>query len=244
MPRTIELRDAKGLEIMTRSGRLVVIAEPNRVNIEVEGLLEQSRKRQVWREHGRLHIRSARAGNALTVRCPIGTDLSACSQSGSVELRGDLGDVRALSQSGRIQVDRARSVEARTKNGRIEIQTVHGRVSMASASGAVEVEQAARARAATISGRIKLERVTGAVDAMSVSGSVRVETLGAGDIRVGTVSGGVDIRVPRDRRPQVTTRRKSGRLSVDCEEGDDLSVTVATVSGSVRIGNHRQAVIA
>ncbi len=51
---------------MTRSGRLVVIAEPDRVNVEVEGLLDRSRK-QVWREHGRLHIRPARGGNALTV---------------------------------------------------------------------------------------------------------------------------------------------------------------------------------
>ncbi len=98
------------------------------------------------------------------------------------------------------------------------------------------------ARAASVSGSISLKEVAGSANAMSVSGSVRIETHGGGDIRVATVSGSVDIRVPRERRPKVRTKRKSGTLKVECEEGDDLTVFVATVSGSVKFGHHRARV--
>ena len=239
MSRTVELRDAQGLEVTTRSGQLLVIAEPGRVNVEVEGLLDQSRRSQIWREGGRLHIRPGRGSSSLTIRCPVGADLSAASRSGHVKLRGDLGDVRLHTHSGLIEVERARSVEARTTNGRISIVVAHGKVSAATTSGKVDIQQAHSARAASVSGSIDLQDVRSKVDAMSVSGAVKVKTHGAGDIRVGTVSGSVDIRVPEDRRPRVRTRQKSGSQTVNCEEGDDLTITVATVSGAVHVGNHR-----
>ena len=242
MARTVELRDARGLEITTRSGQLLVIAEPGRVNIEVEGLLDKSRKRQLWREKGRLHIRPARGSNSLTVRCPSGIDLSAGSNSGRVELRGDLGDVRLQNQSGRIRVEQARSVDARTKNGRIQIETVHGRVSVGTASGSVEIEQAHSARAASVSGSIDFRDIRTTADAMSVSGSVRIRTHGAGDIHVATVSGSVDVEVPDDRHPTVRAIQKSGSLKIDCEEGTDLTIAIATVSGTARVGHHRQRI--
>ena len=242
MSRTVELRDARGIEITTRSGQLVVIAEPGRANVEIEGLSEQSRRRQVWRDGTCLHVRPGQGASSLTVRCPAGTDLMAASNSGRVQLQGDLGDVRLHSHSGQISVERARSVEARTKNGRIRIETVHGRVSAATASGKVDITQAHSARAASVSGSIELKDVRTTVDAMSVSGAVRINAHGAGDIRVGTVSGSVDIHLPEDRQPNIVTRQKSGSRSINCAEGNDLTITVATVSGSVRIGANRSRV--
>lgn len=242
MGRTFELRDTRGLEITSRSGQLVIIAEPGRANVEVDGLRERSHRRQVWRDGKCLHIRARRGVGLLTVRCPVGTDLMAASESGRVQLQGDLGDVRLHSHSGQISVERARSVEARTKNGRIRIETVHGRVSAATASGKVDIEEAHSARAASVSGSIELKNVRATVDAMSVSGAVRINAQGAGDIRVGTVSGSVDIRVPADRQPSIVTRQKSGSRDITCEEGNDLTITVATVSGSVRVGNNRSRV--
>ena len=239
MGRTFELRDVGGLEIATRSGRVLIIAEPDRANIEVDGLLDRSKKRRVWREGGRLHIRSGRGSNALTIRCPAGTDLTAASHSGRVELRGDLGDVRLFTHSGQIQVERARSVEARSTSGRISIEQVHGRAAASVVSGAVDIRQAHSARVGSVSGSLNLHEIQGKVDAMSVNGSVKINTAGAGDIRVGTVSGNVNIRVPRQRRPSVRARRKSGSLKVNCETGDDLAINVATVSGSVSVGNPR-----
>ena len=242
MSRSVELRDAKGLEVTTRSGHLLIIAEPDRVNVEIDGLLEQSKKSQVWRQSGRLHIRSARGSNMVTVRCPVGTNLSAASHSGYLELRGDLGDVRLQNQSGRIQVERARSVDARTKNGRIEVAAVHGLARGSTASGSVDINRAQSARAASVSGSISFTEIRGAASAMSVSGSVKIETNGGGDIHVATVSGSVEVRVPQNLRPMIRTKRKSGSLKVECEEGTDLSVNVATVSGSVRVRNHRARV--
>ena len=242
MANTVELRDARGLEVTTRTGRLRVIAERGRANIEVDGLRDRSRKRQIWRENGRIHIRSAQSANSVTVRCPEGVDLSVATTTGEIELRGDLGDVRAQSQSGRIDIEQARSVEARTKVGRIDIGAVHGKASAATASGTVEIERAHNARAATVSGTITLKDIRAAVDAMSVSGRVKVQTHGAGDIRVGTVSGSVEVRIPQNRLPKVHTKRRSGSLKNECAEGDDLRITVATVSGSVKIAHHRERV--
>ncbi len=258
MSRTVQLRDAKALEVTTRSGHLLAIAEPDRVDVEIDGLSERARRRQVWREHGRLHIRGGRGSSAVTIRCPPGTDLVAATNSGRLELRGDFGDVRLHTHSGRIQVERARSVKARTKSGGIGVDHAHGRVSAAVVSGSVDIKRARSARAMSVSGQVKLSGISGRVEAMSVNGGVHVSTDGAGDIRVETVSGSVDIStdgagdilvrtvsgsaeisIPRGYRPRVRARQKSGSLKVDCEPGDDLTITVATVSGSVNVGTHR-----
>ena len=91
----------------------------------------------------------------------------------------------------------------------------------------------------SVSGSVNLREIQGKVDAKSVNGSVKVNTAGAGDIRVGTVSGSVNIRIPKRRRPHVRAKRKSGSLKIDCETGDDLAINVATVSGSVSVGHTR-----
>ncbi len=238
MNRTIELRNADGLEITTRSGSLVVIAEDGRVDVEVDGLDEQAKRRQIWREKGRLHIRSGRGSNALTVKCPPATNILAGSDSGSVELRGDFGDVKLKSGSSKISVDSARSAEVKTRDGKIKVSRTHGRVSAGTISGAIEVEQARSARAASVSGKIKMKQIIGSAEAMSVSGKIEIASDGAGDISAATVSGAIKVRIPKDRAPEIKCHRKSGSLDVDCLEGNDLKITVATVSGAIKVGTH------
>jgi len=238
MSRTVELRDADGLEITTRSGALVVIAEDGRVDIEVDGLEERAKRRQIWREKGRLHIRSGSGSNALTVKCPPGTDIGAGSDSGKVELRGDFGDVKLKSSSSTISVESARSAEAKTRDGKINIAQIHGRASAGTISGSIEVIQARSARAATVSGKIKMRRVVGSAEAMSVSGNIDIKSEGAGDISAATVSGAIKVRIPEHRAPEIKCHRKSGSLDVDCTEGKDLRITVATVSGKIKVGTH------
>lgn len=238
MSRNFELRDANALEITTRSGALLVIAEDGRVDIEVDGLEENAKRRQIWRERGRLHIRSGSGSNALTVKCPAGTDIGAGSDSGRVELRGDFGDVKLKSSSSKISVESARSAEAKTRDGKINIVRTHGRASAGTVSGSIEVEQARSARAATVSGKIKMRRIVGSAEAMSVSGNIDIKSEGAGDINAATVSGGIKVRIPEHRAPEIKCHRKSGSLDVDCREGNDLRITVATVSGRIKVGTH------
>ena len=233
-----ELRDASALEITTRSGSLVVIAEDGRVDIEVDGLQENAKRKQVWRESGRLHIRSGSGSNSLTVKCPPGTDLGAGSDSGSVELRGDFGDVKLKSASSKITVESARSAEVKTRNGKITIARTHGRASAGTVSGSIEVERARSARAASVSGEIKMGRIVGSAEAMSVSGNIDIASEGAGDINAATVSGAIKVRIPEHRAPEIKCHRKSGSLEVSCTEGTDLRITVATVSGAIKVGTH------
>ena len=238
MRRTVELRDADGLEITTRSGSLVVIAEDGRVDVEVDGLVEKSKRKQIWRENGRLHIRSGRSGNALTVKCPPATNVRAGSDSGNVELRGDFGDVKLKGGSGKISVEGARSADVRTRDGKITVARTHGQVSAGTASGSIEFERARTARAMSVSGRIQMKEILGAAFAMSVSGAIEINTDGAEDIHAATVSGAIKVRIPEHRAAEIKCHRKSGSLDVDCTEGNDLKITVATVSGAIKVGTH------
>ncbi|MCY3569178.1 MAG: DUF4097 family beta strand repeat-containing protein [Chloroflexi bacterium] len=238
MRRTVELRDADGLEITTRSGSLVVIAEEGRVDVEVDGLDEQAKRKQIWREKGRLHIRSGRGSNALTVKCPPATHVLAGSDSGRVDLRGDFGNVKLKSGSSKISVDSARSADVKTRDGKIEIARTHGRAAAGTISGTIVVGHARSARAASVSGRISLKQIIGSTEAMSVSGKIDIASDGAGDISAATVSGGIKVRIPKHRAPEIKCHRKSGSLDVDCTEGNDLTITVATVSGAIKVGTH------
>lgn len=235
MTRTFQLRDASALEITSRSGRILAIAEVDRDDIEVEGLVDDAKKSQVWRQRGRLHIRASRMSNAITVRCPAGVDLIASTDSGALELQGDWGEVKLQSQSGRIQVEQARKVDARTKSGAIQIERAHGAASAGAASGSIVIQDARGANAATVSGKIELHDITGRAYAMTVNGSISIRADGAGDINTASVSGGIDIRIPEHRKPKVRAKQRSGQLQVDCEPGDDLSIGIASVSGSARV---------
>ena len=87
-------------------------------------------------------------------------------------------------------------------------------------------------------GSIDISDVIGSAHAVSVSGSVAVDTEGAGDIFCATVSGGIDIRIPEERAAEIKAKLKSGSLDVDCQEGRDLTIHVATVCGAIKVGNH------
>ena len=233
--RTVELRDAESLNIATRSGALLIIAETGRVDVEVDGLVEQRRKPQIWRERKRLYIRSRRGSNALTVKCPPGTDIRAKSASGKIELRGEFGDVDLKSESSSIDVESVISADVKSRVGSIKVGAARGQLSGGTLSGSIDFQRARTARAMSVSGRIRLRDIVGSAHAASVSGAVEIETEGAGDIHAATVSGSIRIRIPEDRAPSIEDHRKAGSLTVDCEQGTDLAIKVATVSGSIKI---------
>ena len=87
---------------------------------------------------------------------------------------------------------------------------------------------------ATVSGKVRIGRVTGAVDVRTVSGSVVLFSQGEGRIGASTLSGSITIHLPPGVRPDV---RASNVRSVrcQCEEGDDVTIDVASLSGKVEI---------
>ena len=86
-----DLPVAVTLCIQSRSGKVEVFAEP-REDVLVEGEGFDSREADGG---AALEIRSGRGGSKhLTVRCPVGTDVSIGTHSGSITTHGELGSFR------------------------------------------------------------------------------------------------------------------------------------------------------
>ena len=98
-----------------------------------------------------------------------------------------------------------------------------------------------RLNVSTRSGNVRVEaepgielRVEGA-EIKTVSGKVLVGTTRGGNISVHTVSGKVEIVVPRDVHPATRLRSISGRVRCECPTGADGEIAVKSVSGAIRV---------
>jgi DUF4097 and DUF4098 domain-containing protein YvlB len=216
------------LNIATRSGR-----------VRVEG-----------REGAGLHVRGANVdhdddgtvrigggtggSNAVEVVCPAGSDVIVGTASGNVELVGSLGDVRVTTASGRISIDDAQRVDVRTASGTIEIGSCHGECRVVTKSSRVRVGNAGSLDCSAVSGRVEVGGVEDA-SVRTVSGRVALGTANTGRVDVRSVSGKVELEVPRARRPATRLSSISGRVRCDCETGDDGEITVATTSGTINV---------
>jgi DUF4097 and DUF4098 domain-containing protein YvlB len=227
----IDLPVAVTLRVQSRSGKVLVIAEP-RDDIEAETDEVES----FMADGGAtLVVRSSRGGaKPLTVRCPVDTDVVVGTQSGSVQLQGKFGNVHVTSASGSIDVDEADDVDLRSMSGSLQLRQCHGRCRLSAISGKIDVGSADAAHVASVSGSIRVGSALGDVKARSVSGNVELGASGAGRIAVQTVSGGVRIALPKGTEPE-TRFKTRGRVRCDFERGYDCRVECASLSGSIEV---------
>ena len=181
-----------------------------------------------------VEIEPIHPAQAIHVRCPTGTHLMVGTRSGAVELQGSLGSVSVTSVSGRIRVAAAEEVDLRTGSGKIEVDDCTGRCRASTKSGAVMVGSASEAEITTVSGKVRLGLVAGTVEVRTVSGSVSLSSTGGGPISARTLSGSVSIRLPAGVRPEVLAS-DARRVDCRCEAGDDVTISVASLSGNVEI---------
>jgi DUF4097 and DUF4098 domain-containing protein YvlB len=214
------------LNVSTRTGEVRVVAAPDQ-KLAVEG-------GTVHEHRGTFEVRRSSGASPLVVRCPAGSDVTVGTISGRVALEGPLGEVRVATVSGKVHVADAASVDVRSKSGSVEVLRCGGECRVVVTSAKVHVGRARRAAIAGVSGVVLAEDVEGA-DVKTVSGKVRVTTSGAGHVSVHTVSGKVEVQVPRDVRPATRLRSISGRVQCDCPVGDDGEIAVASVSGTIRV---------
>ena len=221
--------DSAPVHVTTRNGRVRVVATDGAALSVEGGTIEHH-------EDGTMHVRRAPSSRALEVQCATGTDVTVGTVSGSVELVGALGAVRVSTVSGKIRIETAASVDARTKSGKVDIGSCAGECRVMTTSATVHVGRAGRASVAAISGVVLLEKVGGA-QVKTVSGKVLLATEGGGQVTVHTVSGKVDIRVPRAHNPATRLRSVSGRVRCDCEPGSDGEIAVSSVSGAINVSS-------
>jgi DUF4097 and DUF4098 domain-containing protein YvlB len=170
------------------------------------------------------------SSSAVEVRVPEGTDLVIGTTSGKVNVEGRVGAISVLTTSGRISIDHARSVDARSKSGRVHVGYAEGVCRIVSTSGRVEVDRCGSADAACGSGRVVLTDAHGPVRATSTSGRVSVAVAGAHDVEAETVSGRVEVSYPSGVRPLVVSTEAD--VAAATQEHD---CTVVARSGSGRV---------
>jgi DUF4097 and DUF4098 domain-containing protein YvlB len=215
------------------SGDVTVTAE-ERGDIEAPS---DARVETISGEHGPvLEIRSPRGGSRdLEVRCPAGTPVSVGTISGDVRLHGDLGPAAVTTTSGDVSVDRAAALDARSVSGDLAVDCCSGLCRLITKSGHIVADDTGPAEADTVSGYVRLHRTAGGVTVRTVCGDVELGTDGTEPVNVRTVSGGITVKVPRERLPAAKLRSLSGKIDCTCLLGSDFPLQVTSVSGKIEV---------
>lgn len=182
--------------------RVRIAAGSNRVSIATGAAFAVSGKAAVSQAGDRVTIDRVRS--ALDVTVPEGTDVVIGTSSGRVDSKGVLGAVAVATLSGRVDVESAASLDVRTASGRVTVGAVAGTCRIHVASGRVRVGGCGAADVSTMSGRVVLDEVDGVVNVQTVSGRIDVGMCSAADVNAETVSGRIELRMPRAETPKVT----------------------------------------
>ena len=177
---------------------------------------------------GRITISNPRSH--LEVHLPADTDVVIGTTSGRVEVRGRVGHLAVVTESGKVEVDAAASVDIRTTSSRVEVGEVAGVCRIRSTSGKVEVESCGDADVAGRSGRIELQRVDGEVEAHSVSGRIELSMSSANDIHAETVTGKIEVSLPKG---TVAFRPSDSEHGALRPPGADCTVFARSTTGKV-----------
>lgn len=211
------------VRISSTSHRVRVLAEP-RSDVVVDG--------QADVDHGDTTVTVSGVRSKLVVHVPEGTAVVVGSSSGRVDVTGAVGDVAVLTESGRIAIDRADAVDARTDSARVTIGSTDGPCRVRTRSGAITIESCAGADVSADSGRIVLHRVAGPVQAHCVTGRIEVGMETPDDVTAETVSGRIAISLP----PGVTAFEASEPGTVVARPSDcDCTVSARSVTGRIEV---------
>ncbi|MGQ4514869.1 DUF4097 family beta strand repeat-containing protein [Streptomyces sp. DW26H14] len=134
------------------------------------------------------------SGITAHVELPAGSSLAVVSTASSVSTFGYLDQVEFRSQSGGLEADGVRDLQADTTSGDITVGSITGQITARSVSGDIDVAlyQGRDAVVETTSGDVNMQvtsRASGSVRARSVSGDVRLPGAGHLNVHAHTVSG-------------------------------------------------------
>ena len=172
----------------------------------------------------------SRPESKLRVSVPAGTNLVIGTTSGRIEIAGPLGHVAVVTESGKVEVESAESVDIRTRSSRVEVGKVAGVCRIRSTLGKVEVGSCGDADIAGDSGQIELQRVAGSVEAHSVSGRIELSMAAANDITAETVTGRIEVSLPEGIVAYQPSQSELGTLR---PPGCDCTVVARSTTGKV-----------
>lgn len=213
------------VRVASTSGRVDLIAE-DRTDVDVRGDAEVTRTSVATTITGDHHH--------LVIRVPTGIDVVIGTTSGRVDLTGSLGATAVTTDSGRIGIADATSIDARSNKGRIEIGRCAQQCCLRSDHGAVVVRSCGSADVATTTGRISLREVQGVARAHCTNGRVDITMATANDVSAETVTGRINVSMPPNVRVFHTDLAQG---STERPDGADCVVATHSVTGRVEVVN-------
>lgn len=228
-PASFEIDATTPLRVTTRSGSVKIICE-DRPDVLVE-----SGAHEVANDGDGIEV-TGRSG-ALVIRSPIGTDAFIGCASGVVSLQGSLGEARVTTRSGRISIEQARRVDARTASGDITVESCDEECRCQTKSGRLRVGRADSGEFVAASGSVEVDAIR-AVHVRMGSGSVMIGLTDAASVDVEAHSASVTLSVTAGSHPALELRTASGQVRCDCEPGSDGVIRVRTRSGQISVIEH------
>jgi DUF4097 and DUF4098 domain-containing protein YvlB len=173
---------------------------------------------------------------ASTVRITCAEDVRATisTSSGRVRVHGHVADVRIITSSGEVVVERAVDIDVRTESGRVTVGECVHCCRVVTTSGTVSVTDAHDVGVSTTSARVEVGRAALA-QVCTVSGTVSVGGESAARVQAKSISGGVTVTVPRGTAATTSLHSTSGTVHNDVELGDGAHLAITTMSGSIRV---------
>lgn len=173
---------------------------------------------------------------ASTVRivCPEHTHVVLSTASGNVVVRGHVADVKVITGSGSVDIERAVDADVRTASGRVEIGACVHTCRVVSKSGRVSVGTAHDVGVSTASARVEVGRATVAA-VQTVSGAVTVGCDAFARVTARSMSGKVELTLPEGSLATMRLSSLSGSIRRDVPDGEGATLEVQTTSGAIRV---------
>jgi len=223
--------DVPTLRVSTKSGSVRVTAE-DRDDIHVIGV-----STEISDTAGPSIVTAAGQYERVTARVPFGTNLLIGTTSGSVRVSGRSGRTVVNTLSGGVTIESAAEVDVRVTAGRVRIGECTGSCFLRCTSGSVEIGSAGSVDIHAEAGRVSVSVAGGDAVVRTVSGKVRLAMSGHHDADVETISGSVNITLPRGTGVALDANSSVGRVSNKTEPGNDSKIRARTVAGRITISS-------
>jgi DUF4097 and DUF4098 domain-containing protein YvlB len=200
-----------------------------------DGRLEivESQKRHSWMRFS--------SGIDVVVTVPTGSRCWLSTASADVSVSGELGSLAAKTISGEVVAGAITGdAEVSTTSGRISIDDA-GQVSAKSASGAVDLGHAASdVDVNTVSGKVRIGKAEAGASVRTASGRIKIDSLSRGQAELTSVSGEMKVGIAKGAGVYLDMASLSGRVTSELEASEpsdqvDLHLHCRSVSGSIKV---------
>jgi len=203
----------------------VKAAELTRVECANDRLLVKAPKLRSW------SIKSAGGSIDVTIELPAGSHLHCAGQLADFHCEGRLGDCRIKTGLGRIELDRADTLNLKSGAGDITVERADGHAEVTAGSGDVRLRE--------LGGSAVIKNSNGDTWVGVAGGDLRLKAAN-GDIAVDVAHASVvaksangDVRLGEVQRGSVALETQIGDLEVGIHEGSTAWLDVSSTAGKV-----------